>query len=58
MAVWRPAWYPPSATHLPQLDKKAPASVALLEDTGQPTTYLRWRVNPAAMSEFLEAIGL
>jgi hypothetical protein len=51
-------WYPLTATQLAQLGKAAPASVALLDETGQPTTYLPWRVNPAAMAEFLEAIGL
>ena len=51
-------WYPLSAAQLAQLGKEAPASVALLDEAGQPTIYLPWRVNPAAMSEFLEAIGL
>lgn len=51
-------WYPLSAAQLAQIGKEAPASVALLDEAGQPTTYLPWRVNRAAMAQFLEAIGL
>jgi hypothetical protein len=51
-------WYPLTAAQLAQLGKEAPTSVALIDETGQPTTYLPWRVNPAAMPEFLKATGL
>lgn len=50
-------WYPLTAVQLAQFGKEVPASVALIDETGQPTTYMRWRVNPTAMSEFLKATG-
>jgi len=50
------AWYPLSTAQLAQLTAAAPDSVTLLGDAGQ-LTYLPWRVNPAAMSQFLEATG-
>ena len=50
-------WYPLTAAQLAQLGREAPASVALVDEAGQATTYQPWRVNRAAMSEFLESTG-
>jgi hypothetical protein len=52
------AWYPLTTTQLAQLGKDAPISVSLIDETGQLTTYEPWRVDHAAMSEFLKATGL
>jgi hypothetical protein len=52
------AWYPLTTTQLAQLGKEAPISVSLIDETGQLTTYEPWRVDRAAMSEFLKAAGL
>ncbi len=52
------AWYPLSTAQLAQLTAAAPASVALLGDEEQLTTYQPWRVDPASMAEFLKATGL
>jgi len=52
------AWYPLSTAQLAQLGEAAPIAVALIDDSGQSTTYEAWQVRSAAMSEFLKATGL
>ncbi len=51
------SWYPLSTAQLKQLGQNPPTSVALIEEAGQPTIFEAWRVNNAAMSEFLRATG-
>ncbi len=51
-------WYSLTTTQLAQLGEDAPISVALIDEKGQPTTYEPWRVDHAAMSEFIKAAGL
>ncbi len=52
------AWYPLSTAQLAQLGEAAPIAVALIDDSGQSTTYEAWQVRSAAMAEFLKATGL
>lgn len=51
------AWYALSTAQLAQLGEAAPIAVALIDDSGQSTTYEAWQVRAAAMSEFLKATG-
>jgi hypothetical protein len=51
-------WYLLTMDQLVQLGKDSPISVSLIDETGQPTTYVPWRVDHAAMSEFFKATGL
>lgn len=51
------AWYALSAADLERLSAVAPASVSLVADDGGLRTYDAWRINPAAMAEFLKATG-
>jgi len=51
-------WYSLSTAQVAQLGAGAPATIALIDEKGQPTTYEKWIVNASAMSEFLKAVGL
>jgi hypothetical protein len=50
-------WYPLTTAQLAQLAKVAPTGIALIDEAGQPTAYVPWRLNAAALSEFLKATG-
>ena len=50
-------WYPLSTARLRQLGELPPTSVALIGEKEQPTIYEGWRVDTAAISQFLEATG-
>lgn len=52
------SWYALTNAQVQQLGAGAPASVALVNENGDPTTFERWQVNDNAMSEFLKAVGL
>lgn len=52
------SWYPLTITQLAQLGEDAPISVSLIGETGLLATYEPWRVDRAAMSEFVKATGL
>lgn len=52
------AWYALSGGEFKRLSALAPRSVSLVGDNGGLRTYDAWRINPAAMAEFLKATGL
>jgi len=56
-AVVLEAWYPLSGEQLAQLGAATPIAIALIDETGQSTTYKKWQAHPGAMKEFLEATG-
>ena len=52
------SWYALTTQQVVLLGAGVPASVALVDDKGEPTTYEQWQANANAMSEFLKAVGL